>query len=165
MPEYPDFVWQEALVNAVAHRDYRVQGRGVEVWLFDDRMEVTSPGELPAEVSLEQLRRREPIHCSRNPRITRVLAELGLMREQGEGIIRMYEEMERSLLQLPQFASEGGVFRVMLHNEPGFETPDQAWVRHVQGLPVAPRQKRILVAYPKGRFTSSDYQRINEVDR
>lgn len=165
MPEYPEFAWQEALVNAVAHRDYRIQGRGVEVWLYEDRMEVSSPGELPAEVSLEQLRRREPVHLSRNPRLTRVLAELGLMRELGEGIARMYEEMERSLLRAPELLSEGGLFRVTLYNEPGFESPDPGWVRHVQGLPISPRQKRILIACPRGEFASAEYQRINQVDR
>lgn len=165
MPEYPDFAWQEALVNAVAHRDYRVLGRGVEVWMYDDRMEVVSPGELPAEISIEAIRRREAVHLSRNPRLARVLAELGLMRELGEGIARMYEEMERSLLRAPEFFSEGGTFRVVLYNEPGFETPDPDWVRRVQALPISPRQKRILIAFPKGEFASAEYQRINQVDR
>ena len=41
--EYPRFSWQEALLNAIAHRDYRVQGNCIEVWLFDDRMEGPSP--------------------------------------------------------------------------------------------------------------------------
>lgn len=43
-PEYPDFAWREAILNAVAHRDYGNQGRSVEVSLFDDHMEVESPG-------------------------------------------------------------------------------------------------------------------------
>jgi len=42
--EYPTFAWQEAIVNAVAHRDYRYEGLGIEVWMFDDRLEVRSPG-------------------------------------------------------------------------------------------------------------------------
>ncbi len=47
MPEYPDFAWREALHNAVAHRDYAIQGSGTEIWLFEDRMEVVSAGGLP----------------------------------------------------------------------------------------------------------------------
>lgn len=43
MPEYPNFAWQEAIVNAVAHRDYAVHGQAVEVWLYDDRLEVRKP--------------------------------------------------------------------------------------------------------------------------
>ena len=44
VPEYPDFAWQEALVNAVAHRDYEVRSRETEIWFFKDRLEVSSPG-------------------------------------------------------------------------------------------------------------------------
>ena len=165
MPEYPTFAWQEALVNAVAHRDYRHQGTSVEVWLYDDRMEVISPGALPAEVDLALIRKRERIHCSRNPRITRVLSELAFMREQGEGIPRMYEEMEQSWLPLPELRADQHSFTVILQNEPILQTPDADWVKHVQTLPVGHRQRRIMVAYPGGSFTNHDYQSLNDVDR
>lgn len=165
MPEYPTFAWQEALINAVAHRDYRQQGRSVEVWLFEDRMEVISPGRLVPEVDVVKLRRREPVHCSRNPRIARVLAELALMREQGEGIPRMFEEMEQSWLRLPELRSDTDTFTVVLRNRPILEAPDPEWVRYVQNLPISQRQRRILVAYPVGRFTNSNYRQLNDVDR
>jgi ATP-dependent DNA helicase RecG len=165
MPEYPSFAWQEALVNAVAHRDYRVAGQSVEVWLFDDRLEVRSPGPLPEQISVEELRRREPVHLSRNPRMARVLAELALMREQGEGIPRMFEEMERSWLRLPELLADPRSFTVVLRNQPIFESPDPSWVRHVGTLPVGTRQRRILIAYPATPFASADYQALNEVDR
>jgi ATP-dependent DNA helicase RecG len=84
--EYPRFSWQEALLNAIAHRDYSVQGAGIEVWLFDDRMEVTSPGGLLPELSLDELLSLRRVHCSRNPRLMRTLVDLGLTRDQGEGI-------------------------------------------------------------------------------
>jgi len=165
MPEYPTFAWQEALVNAMAHRDYRTQGRGVEVWLFDDRLEVVSPGGLPPEVSIEQLRRREPVHCSRNPRMTRVLAELSLMREQGEGVPRIFDAMEESWLRLPELRTDEHRFTIVLRNQPILQTPDPDWVRQVRSLPVSQRQRRILVAYPQGSFANADYQTLNEVDR
>ncbi len=81
--EYPTFAWQEAIVNAVAHRDYGYEGVGIEVWMFDDHVEVRSPGELVEPVTLERLRRRERIHAARNPRITRVLTAWEYMRELG----------------------------------------------------------------------------------
>jgi len=165
LPEYPTFAWQEALVNAVAHRDYRTQGRCIEVWLYDDRMEVTSPGALPPEVDIARLRRREPVHCSRNPRLTRVLGELALMREQGEGIRRMFEEMEQSWLRLPELRSDRHSFTVVLSNEPIFETPDPEWVREVGSLPINVRQRRVLVAYPRAAFANADYQALNDVGR
>jgi ATP-dependent DNA helicase RecG len=165
MPEYPTFVWQEALVNAVAHRDYRIQGRGVEVYVYEDRMEISNPGALLPEVELDRLRRREPVHYSRNPRITRVLAELSIMREQGEGIPRMFEEMEQSWLPMPELRAGPDAFTVILRNEPILQTPDAHWVDYVRSLPLSHRQRRALVAYPRGWFSNAEYQRLNEVDR
>ncbi len=166
MPEYPTFAWQEGLVNAVAHRDYRPAGRGVEIWLYEDRLEIINPGGLPPEVDLELLKQRLPLHYSRNPRLTRVLAELALMREQGEGIPRMFEEMEQSWLRLPEFRTTAHSFTLILRNQPIFETPDAEWVRYVQSLPISQRQRRVLAAYPQGlAFTSADYQNVNQVNR
>lgn len=59
----------KSLLNAIAHRDDSVQGAGIEVWLFDNRMEVTSPGGLPQELSLDELLSLRRVHCSRNPRL------------------------------------------------------------------------------------------------
>lgn len=165
MPEYPTFVWIEALVNAVAHRDYSVQGRWIEVWLFDDRMEIRSPGALPASVSLDELQHGRPAHASRNPRIVRVLVELGLMREQGEGIPRMFEEMQVSFLPMPTLDVDGGWFRVVLQNTPIFESTDPEWSRAVRELPIEVSQKRALVALGDREFANADYCDLNRVDR
>lgn len=62
MPEYPDFAWREAMHNAVAHRDYAIQGAGTEIWMFEDRMEVVSAGAFPEGVTLEQVLRLERVH-------------------------------------------------------------------------------------------------------
>ena len=165
MPEYPTFAWQETIINAVAHRDYRAQGSCVEVWLFEDRMEVRSPGGLLPEVELSRLQRRERVHVSRNPRIVRVLAELAMMREQGEGIPRIFEEMEQSYLPMPDLVADRHSFMIILRNTPIFDTGDTAWVEHVRNLPINARQRRVLAAFKGGRFASADYQRLNQVDR
>ena len=165
MPEYPTFAWQEALVNAVAHRDYGIQGQAVEVWLFDDRLEVLSPGGLAPEISLEDLRAGIPAHASRNPRIARVLADLGVMRDQGEGIPRMFEEMESSFLPLPELDVVGGRFRVLLRNHPIFRTDDPAWPAAVRALSISLTQKRAMVGLVDREFTNADYCGLNAVDR
>ena len=165
MPEYPTLAWQEALVNAVAHRDYGIQGRSVEVWLYDDRMEVVSPGGLLPEVRLEDLQARRAVHASRNPRLARVLVELDIMREQGEGIPRMFEEMEESWLPMPELVADASTFRVILRNEPIFASSDPEWGRTVQGLRLDPRQKRTLIRFADGEFANGDYQKMNGVDR
>ncbi|MBI5364610.1 MAG: putative DNA binding domain-containing protein [Planctomycetes bacterium] len=164
--EYPTFAWQEAVVNAVAHRDYRVQGRCIEVWYYTDRMEFVSPGALQPDVELDALRKRKPTHSSRNPRIVRVLTELGYMREQGEGIPRIFEEMEHVWLPLPEFEADQHAFRLHIRNTPIFDVDDPKWVEHVRAIPgLNDRQRRILVAFRHGSFASGRYQALNQVDR
>jgi len=165
MPEYPTFVWTEALVNAVAHRDYSVHGRAIEVWLFDDRLEIKSPGAQPATVSMDELQHGRPAHASRNPRIVRVLVELGLMREQGEGIPRMFEEMQVSYLPMPELDADGGWFRVVLRSTPIFQSTDSRWSQSVRELPILVSQKRALVALGDREFANADYCELNSVDR
>jgi len=163
--EYPTFAWQEAIVNAVAHRDYGLTGTPIEVHLFDDRMEIRSPGELVEPVTLERLRRRERVHASRNPRIVRVLVEFGYMRELGEGIPRMYEVMEQEGLHPPEFSLEGGGFVTTLYNEPIYRPETMVWLRGYEGLGLSSRQRRLL-AYAHehaNRFTSREYQRLTEI--
>lgn len=87
------------------------------------------------------------------------------MREQGEGIPRIFEEMEQSWLRLPEFWADEHSFTIVLRNTPILETPDPEWVRHVRSLPISHRQRRILVAYPGGTFANADYQSLNDVDR
>jgi len=164
MPEYPEFAWQEAIVNAFAHRSYEDQGREIEVWFFEDRMEVNSPGEPVPPVTIDMLRQRARIHASRNPLMVRVLAEAAIMREEGEGIPRMFEEMEESFLRIPELALEGGEFRITLRNEPVFLGPSPEWQRIVQRLTLSDSQKRVLLAFPDG-FGNEDYRKLNRVDR
>ncbi len=164
MPEYPEFAWQESVVNAFAHRDYEDQSREIEVWFFNDRMEVKNPGELLPSVTLDLLRQRKPVHASRNPLIVRLLADVGLMREEGEGIPRIFDEMEGSFLRPPEFTVEAGEFMVTLRNEPTFTGPSQEWQDIVQTMPLSVSQKRILLARPEG-FANEDYRHLNKVDR
>ncbi len=165
--EYPTFAWQEAIVNAVAHRDYRYEGLGIEIWMFDDRMEVRSPGGLVEPVTIEHLRRREQVHASRNPRIVRVLTDLGYMREQGEGVPRMFDAMEREGLCPPEFEIEAeAVFTVTLKNEPIYSRETVRWLQELVPLQLTANQKRLL-AYARehgNTFTSRSYQRLAGVD-
>jgi len=164
MPEYPEFAWQEAIVNAFAHRDYEDQGREIEVWFFEDRMEVKSPGDLIPPVTLDLPRSRQSIHASRHPLIVRLLAETGLMRDEGEGIARMFEEMEAAYLNGPEFALEAVTFSVTLRNEPIFAGVSAEWQATIRCLPLSLAQRRVLVAHPDS-FTNEDYRRLNSVDR
>ena len=115
-PEYPDFAWREAITNAIAHRDYEVQSREIEVWFYEDRLEVTSPGGVVPPATEALLREGSPSHASRNPRLVRALAAAGYMRDEGEGIPRMFEEMAEKSLPVPEVSVEHGIFTVRLFN-------------------------------------------------
>ena len=101
VPEYPEFAWYEGLVNAVTHRDYSNSGEYITIKLFDDRMEIYSPGKLGGFVTLETMKTKR---YSRNPQIARVLSELGIVRELNEGVKRIYSEMKRFFLKDPIYS-------------------------------------------------------------
>lgn len=165
--EYPTFAWQEALVNAVAHRDYSITGASIEVWMFDDRIEIRSPGLPPHPVTVEQLRQQKRVHFSRNPLLIRVLADLGYLREMGEGIPRMFHEMEHHGLRSPEFSTEGFLFTVTLHNTPIYDEATLGWLNQFGTSAINFRQRRLLAyAHSHGKsFSTADYQRVAEVDR
>jgi ATP-dependent DNA helicase RecG len=165
--EYPTFAWQEALVNAVAHRDYSLTGASVEVWMFDDHISVRSPGLPPAPVTLEQLRQQRSIHFSRNPLIVRVLADIGYLREIGEGVPRIYQEMETYGLHPPELSAEGFIFTVTLRNAPVYDEATLRWLSQFGNSQINLRQRRLLAyAYCHGKtFSTTEYERIAEVDR
>lgn len=155
-PEYPDFSWREAILNAIAHRDYGEEGRTTEVWLFEDRMEVVSPGRLIEGITVEELARQQRVHSSRNPRLVRVLVDLGYMRDQGEGIPRMFAEMESSFLPEPLLEVRAGSFAVTLQNTPTLTTTDHRFVANLGELDLAPIEFRALYeAHRHGRVDNS----------
>ena len=142
---HPRFSWQEALLNAIAHRDYSVQGAGIEVWLFDDRMEVTSPGGLLPELSLDELLSLRRVHCSRNPRLMRTLVDLGLTRDQGEGIPRMFAEMADAFLPTPRINPTPRSVSVVLRNTTTLGEDDRAFVARIGGEDLSDEEFRALL--------------------
>ncbi len=109
--EYPLPVVREAIVNAVAHRDYSIRGDSIRVLMFSDRMEVYSPGRLPGHVTLDNLVSER---FSRNEAIVQVLSDLGFIERLGYGIDRMIRTMEQEGLPAPRFEETAAGFRVTL---------------------------------------------------
>ena len=106
--ELPREAVAEAIVNAVAHRDY-TSNASVQVMLFADRLEVWNPGELPPPLTFEQL--RVP-HASipRNPLIAEPLFLARYAEKAGSGILDMIARCQQAGLPSPQFRQEGGQF-------------------------------------------------------
>jgi ATP-dependent DNA helicase RecG len=107
----PEAVWLEAIVNAATHRSYSIGGDHVRIELFQDRLGVESPGRLPGLVRLDNIRSSR---FARNPRIARAMSDLGYGRELGEGVDRMFEEMNRAGLPDPVYSERPGSVRVTL---------------------------------------------------
>lgn len=101
VPEYPEFAWFEGIVNALVHRDYSIRGDYVRVKMYDDRLEIFSPGALPNIVTLANMRYTR---YSRNPRLARALTEFGWVRELNEGVNRIYDEMQDLYLKAPEYS-------------------------------------------------------------
>ena len=109
----PEEVWLEALVNAVIHRAYSNFGDHIRLEVFDDRLEVSSPGRFPGIASVDDL--GDVRRFARNPRIARVMADLSYGQELGEGLRRMVAVMESGGRQRPTVhQSSGGVTVTLL---------------------------------------------------
>jgi ATP-dependent DNA helicase RecG len=165
VPEYPEFSWKEAVLNATAHRDYNAEGRTTEVWFFDDRLEVLSPGGLMPDVSLAELLALNRTHVSRNPRTVRVLVDLGIVRDQGEGIPRMFAEMEGLFLPAPAITANDKQFQVTLRNTPTLTAEDRSFVARLADAELSDLEFRALLeAHRAGRLDNARLRDISGLD-
>lgn len=120
MPEYVEQSYHEALVNALAHRDYLVNGSEVHIDIYDDRMEIYSPGGMPDGSMIQD---RDPLtvpSTRRNPVLADVFNRLGYMERKGSGfgkIISGYEfQINYSEGKRPTFRSDRYQFTVVMPN-------------------------------------------------
>lgn len=163
---YPISALKEVIINALAHRDYRLEGRAVEVYMFDDRLEVISPGTLPGFLKIDALQKREGVHYARNPLITRVLTDMGFMNSMGQGMAMIFGEMQKNGLNPPEIKVSGNSFKVVLKNAPLLDEATRLWLKKFKAPILNSRQIRIL-AYGRAHgfvFSSGDYQKLG-VDR
>lgn len=120
MPEYVERSYHEALVNALAHRDYLVNGSEVHIDIYDDRIEIYSPGGMPDGSMIQD---RDPLmvpSTRRNPVLADVFNRLGYMERKGSGfgkIISGYEfQINYNESKRPSFRSDRYQFTVVMPN-------------------------------------------------
>lgn len=111
--EYPKFVRQEIVVNAITHRDYSIKGTDIQIKMFDDKIVVESPGKLPGLVKPENIRMT---HFSRNPKIAEFLKAYKYVKEYGEGVNRMIDEMQAVGLPEPVFYRNNFMLQTIVKN-------------------------------------------------
>jgi ATP-dependent DNA helicase RecG len=163
---YPEIACREALLNAIVHRNYAIEGRGIEIEIYNDRMEIKSPGRLLSTVSLDDLRARTGAHESRNPLIARVLREVGYIREMGEGIRRIYDVMRSNSLAEPLFENERSDFRVALFHISMYDPGVKLWLSKYEKYKLTENQMAVLsLGYNGSSFSTQDViDRLGIVD-
>ena len=150
--EYPVAAVRETLVNAIAHRDYRLGGRRIEVRMFSDRMEVISPGGLPGFITVDNIVEE---HFSRNPRLVAGLYQWGYIEELGLGVDLMVEEMVRAGHPPPMFKDTPYSFTVTLQNVRERD-PLPSWTRTMNER----QAKALAYVQERGRITNREYRSI-----
>lgn len=145
VPEYPEFCWTELIVNAAAHRDYSIKGTDIQIKMYDDHLDVESPGLLPGIIRVNNIRE---FHFSRNPKIVELLTEYDLVKEYGEGVDRVYRDMEAAGLPEPVYRQSDFMLYATLKNK-NYGTEDTSWadMAHDRAHDEAHDKYELIVAF------------------
>jgi len=170
-PEYPKGAWLEAVVNALVHRSYGpLKNMNVFVRMFDDRLEIESPGGFPPPVTPENI---YEMHQPRNPILMDALNLLDFVKMAREGTCRMRDQMAESELPPPHFAqkeSSYALVRVTLRNA---IKQRKVWIdkdaANVIGVELAktltPQETRIVnFIAENGKGHASELARLLDID-
>ena len=130
MPQYSDRALFEALVNAVAHRDYSMRGSRIRLSMFEDRLEIQSPGSLPNNLTVDSMATRQ---AARNQTLTSMLGRMPVQGIQGSEDRRYF--MERRGDGVPIILRET---RGLCGRPPEYRVIDEAEIRLV--IPAAPQE-------------------------
>jgi ATP-dependent DNA helicase RecG len=162
--EYPYEAVREAVCNAVCHRDYSMTGSVVRVMIFDDRIEVNSPGGLPPGVTIQNIERK---HVLRNTLLANFLYDIFYIEKWGAGITKMRRLMREHGLKEPLLEDLGSFFAVTFYG-PGDRILDlipEEGVTDLRALGLNERQIEALrlMVNEKRVLTNRDYRELFNV--
>ena len=163
---YPEDACREALINAITHRDYSSEGQNIEILIYDDRMEVNSPGALLSTVEISDLKKLSGVHESRNALVARVLREVGYVREMGEGMRRIFSLFRDADLVPPDLFAERNKFSIILHYKSVFSPEDQHWLSGYKRLQLTRDEMLVVLQGKEGQLISPQqiYDLLSFVD-
>jgi ATP-dependent DNA helicase RecG len=152
---YPWRALQEAMVNALAHRDYELVDP-TRVTAFSDRIELVSPGALPIGISVEDLRTRVVTPRWRNQALAWFLARLQLAQAEGQGIQTIRRMMQAAGCPPPSFLANEAAVTCVLEANPRFaavakQKPVTRKVRGARKAAVKPRASSTQAAARRKR--------------
>ena len=142
------------MINAITHRDYSIEGRGIEIRIYDDRLEILSPGKLLTSLTIKDLEELKGVHQTRNTYIGRTLREFGYVRELGEGIRRMYELMKSNELIPPKIESPNKSFIVSLFYKHIYSKEEKLWLDSFENFNLSREQKTVVRLGMDGKLIS-----------
>lgn len=159
IPEYPPGVIREILVNAIAHRDYTVRGDSIHLHMYNDRLEVHSPGKLPGPINLSNLL---TTRFARNPVIMQVLSDMGYVERMGYGLKYVVKTMKQNDLPEPKFEEVAGTFRVLIPSAKSVLLDGNLGVLDAAvGIQINHRQRKAISFLKQhGRITNRDYRTL-----
>lgn len=139
VPEYPELIIREAVTNAIIHRDYTISGATVRIFMFDNRIEIYTPGGLPGPVTVENI---EDTQYSRNRVIVELLLQMGYMEKLGIGIKRIKLAARENGLTEPKLLDTGTDFVLTLFGSGDrvVQIEKHERVKNVQKMLAAPKK-------------------------
>lgn len=166
LPEYPRVALREALVNALAHRDYSryAVGTQVQVRFYPDRIEIQNPGGLYGPISEDELGVSH-VQSTRNAALARMMEDLGLMENRGTGLLVMAGATTAAHLPPPGFMAARTYFRVTLRNERLLTKETLRWLGGFSAYALS-EQQRFALAYLRHfrTLTNREFQIVSRLD-
>ncbi len=153
--EYPKEAIREALLNAIAHKDY-AYGYPIQISVYDDKLMIWNEGKLPDNWTVEKLLQK---HSSkpRNPDIANTFFRAGYIEAWGRGTIKIVEQCQKYGLPTPEFKSEGSDFWIIFNKDIFNE-------KYLESLNLNERQiKAVWYVKQKGKISNKEYQVLNNV--
>jgi len=155
--EYPLPAIREGIINAICHRDYG-ETSNVQVRIFDDRLEIWSPGKLPPGITVDKLR-REHESIPPNPLIARPFFLSGYIENWGTGTNRIIRECAEYGLPEPEFRETGTSFVITFRKD----ILSEEYLKHI-GLNID-QVKAVMHLKVNKKITNGEYQKLNGVSR
>ena len=156
IPDYPMEALREAVVNAIVHRDYSRVGESIRIFIYNDRIEVRSPGVLLPGITIDDMVHMTVTSRPRNPLIAQFLRDIpGYMEKVGSGIRLMINEMRQLGLSDPEFA-EVHEFVVTFRNGMVTSSSDIKTESRLNSRQLIALQ----MVREKGSFSSSEYRGV-----
>lgn len=158
--EYPPETIWEIIVNAIIHRDYSISD-DVQVQIFDNRIEVISPGRLPAFVTKDNIL---DVRYARNPRIVGMLSKYknAPNKDIGEGLNTAFQKMKDWRLKTPEIIDDGNYVRVVIPHAP-LATPQEAIMEFLSNNgTITNRQARDITGIRSENAVKNEFYKLKE---